>query len=132
MTAHSTLAATLIANFRTICFPWSEDCSMPAAPSHADWWKTAKARRAERLAVDAHRQRIRRRLVEHGHRCLDYLESDLAGWRMHTFVADDDALSCLADISEGPCGPGDPVDFDPEEFVMQRISGLDWMDTDSE
>jgi hypothetical protein len=134
MTAHSTLAATLIANFRTIRFPWSDACSMPPAPSHSDWWRTAKARRAHRLAVDVYRRELRQRLAKNGsHLLLDLLEADPdGGWRLHIFVADDLALSILADISERTCGPGDPVDFDPEEFVMQRIGGLGWMDSDSE
>ena len=32
----------------------------------------------------------------------------------HFFLADDHALSILTDVSEDQCGPGDPLDFDPE------------------
>jgi hypothetical protein len=124
MTDHSDLAATLRANFRTIHFPRTEDSSRPPDDPHSDWWEAAKARRAERLAIAAFRQRLCQELVAHGHRrFLDNLEPDPeGGWRFHIFVADDHALSILADISEGRFGPGDPVDFDPEEFVTDHLN----------
>ena len=34
-----------------------------------------------------------------------------------------DAIDCR------PCEPGDPVDFDPEEFVIERLRELDWFET---
>jgi hypothetical protein len=125
MTADPILAAALLANFRTIRFPSSENRSTQST-GHSDWWATAKARRADRLAIDAYRHQLRRQLAQSGHhRFLDHLEPDPAegGWRLHVFVADDHALSILADINA--CGVGDPVDFDPEEFVAQRLSGWD-------
>jgi hypothetical protein len=126
MTVHSTLAANLLANFRTIRFPASDYRSTPPS-TVPDWFAKAKARCSHRRAVDAYRQRLRRELVAHGHRLfLDHLEPDPeGGWRLHIFVADDNALSTLADISEGRFGPGDPVDFDPEEFVTDHLSGLE-------
>ncbi len=127
MTAHSTLADTLIANFRTIRFPASDDHSTPPSTTHPDWWATAKARCADRLAVDTYRKRLHLELVAHGHRLfLDHLEPDPdGGWRLHIFVADDHALSIVANFSEGRFGPGDPVDFDPEEFVTDHLNSME-------
>jgi hypothetical protein len=130
MTDRSALAATLLANFRTIRFATPGDRSARSSRSHSDWWAKAKARRADRLAVDAYRDQIRRRLTEQGHRrFLDYLEPDPDGWRVHIFVADEPAMSTLADISEGRCGPGDPVNFDPEQFVSEHIGCMEGSDT---
>jgi hypothetical protein len=131
-TGTMTLAATLLANFRTIHFPRSEDRLMPFPTTTPDWWTKAKARFADRRAVDAYRQRLRRELVAHGHRLvLDHLESNPeGGWRLHIFVADENALSLLADISEGQCGAGDPLDFDPEEFVADHLNRLERLGSD--
>ena len=89
MTDLPTLAATLLANFRTIHFPRSEDRSTPSASSRPDWFTTAKARRAERLAVEAYRRQLRQRLHDGHHRFLDHLEPDprvdggsTSSWRM--------------------------------------------------
>ena len=86
----------------------------------------AKARRAESRAAYACRDRLRRNLVQHGyHRFLDHLESDPAGGRrLHFFVFDEAALPLLDELTEGLCGPGDPVSFDAEEFVLERIRHL--------
>ena len=133
MTDLPTLAATLLVNFRTICFPWSDACSMPPAPSHEEWWRAAKARRAEQLAVEAYRRQLRQRLHDGHHRFLDNLERDPeGGWRLHIFVADDAALSMLDGITDQECGPGDPVSFDPEEFVMERLGYLNQSASDFE
>ena len=72
-------------------------------------------------------------LVEHGHhRFLHHLEPDPAGgWRLHFFVADDAALTLLDELTEGACGPGDPVSFNPEEFVSERLRHLFEIDTHS-
>jgi hypothetical protein len=134
MTVLSTLAATLLANFRTIRLPASEDALAKSVPTRANWFQIAKARRAKRLAVDAYRDRIRRELVGHGHhRFFHHLEADPeGGWRLHFFVADEPALSILADISVGRCGPGDPLDFDPQEFVTDRLGCLKGMASEFE
>jgi hypothetical protein len=86
---------------------------------------------ANRRAADAYRDQIRSQLAEHGHcRFLDHLEPDPdGGWRLHIFVADEQALSPLADISGGRCGPGDPVNFDHEEFVSEHIVRMGGSDT---
>jgi hypothetical protein len=131
MTVHSTLAATLLANFRTIRFPAFDDRSTPPS-TVPDWFAKAKARCSDRRAVDAYRQRLRRELVAHGHRLfLDHLEPDPeGGWRLHIFVADDHALSIVANFSEGRFGPGDPVDFDPEEFVTDHFNRMERLGSD--
>jgi hypothetical protein len=118
----SALAATLLANFRTIRFPPTEEY-FPRSPAHWDWWQAAKARRADRRAVFDYRQRLRCELVEHGHRhFLDYVEPDPdGGWRLHLFVTDDAAMLLLDEITEGRCGAGDPARFDPKEFVLAQL-----------
>jgi len=133
-TGTMTLAATLLANFRTIHFPRSEDRSIPTSTTRPDWWAKAKARCADRLAVDTCRQRLRRELVAHDHRrFLDHIEFDPEGGRrLHIFVADDHALSIVAKIAGGQCGAGDPVDFDPEEFVADQLHRLEGFDSDFE
>jgi hypothetical protein len=121
MTDLASLAATLLANFRTVVIPGQKD-----DPNPSDWWGAAKVRRAEKRAVYAYRDHIRDELVRHDHyRFLQHLESDPeGGWRLHVFVADDLALARLYQITEGQCGTGDPVSFDPEEFAREQLS--DW------
>ena len=122
MTDIQALAAALLANFRTIHFQPSEEC-FPRAPSHWDWWESAKARRADRQAVYDYRQRLRNELTAHGHRqFLDHVElGPDGGWRLHLFVADDAAMLLLDRITEGRCGAGDPASFNPEEFVQEQL-----------
>jgi hypothetical protein len=118
MTDLASLASTLLANFRTIVMPGQED-----DPNPSDWWGAARARRAEKCAVYAYRDHIRGELVRDGHhRFLHHLEPDPeGGWRLHLFVTDDLALALLDQITEGQCGTGDPVSFDPEEFVRGQL-----------
>ena len=122
MTDLADLAATLLANFRTVRIAAQNDDPAPSG----DWWGAVKARRAEKLAVYAHRDHIRRELVRQGHhRFLHHLEPDEdGGWRLHLFFANDDAMSLLDEITEGRCGAGDPVTFDPEAFVREQLSRL--------
>jgi hypothetical protein len=123
MTDLADLAATLLANFRTVRIPSPEGLERPPP---ADWWATAKARRAEHRAAYDCRDQIRRGLVEHGYRrFLHHMESDPAGgWRLHIFLGDEAALTLLDKLTERECGPGDPVNFDPEEFVAGRLRDL--------
>jgi hypothetical protein len=118
MTDLASLAAALLANFRTVVIPGQRD-----NPDPSDWWGAVKARRAEKHAVYAYRDHIRDELVRHGHhRFLQHLEPDPEdGWRLHVFVADDLALALLDQITEGQSGTGDPVSFDPEEFVRAQL-----------
>jgi len=121
MTDLARFVATLLANFRTIRIPAQEEDPNPAG----DWWGAAKARRAEKLAVYAYRDHIRRELVRHGHdRFLHHLEPDQdGGWRLHFFFANDGAVSLLDEITDGRGGLGDPARLDPEEFVRERLCG---------
>ena len=116
-----TLARCLLANFRTIRLPAD---ALPARPNlqPSDWWAMAKARRAEKRMLYDLRDRLRRALIQHRHRFIDCREPDPeGGWRLHIFVLDENALALLDGIADRRCAPGDPVDFDPEEFVIERL-----------
>ena len=77
------------------------------------------------MAVEAYQRQLRQRLRDGHHRFLDHLERDPeGGWRLHIFVEDDSALSMLDGIADRECGPGDPVSFDPEQFVMEWLGAL--------
>jgi hypothetical protein len=118
MTELAGLAEALLANFRTVRIPASET----SAPTPEDFWAVVKARRTETRAAYAFRDRIRRELTDHGHRFLNRLEADPdGGRRLHIFVTDDCALRLLDEITDGACGPGDPVTLDREEFVSERL-----------
>jgi hypothetical protein len=123
-----THASHLLANFRTIRLPVE---ALPARPNlePTDWWAVAKARRAEKRVLYDLRDGIRRVLNQHHHRFIDCQEPDPdGGWRLHIFLLDEDALPLLDAIDDRPCEPGDPVDFDPEEFVIERLRELDWFE----
>jgi hypothetical protein len=121
-----TLANSLLANFRTVRLPAD---ALPIRPhiQPTDWWGMTKASRAEKRVLYELRDRLRRILVQHRHRFTDHLEPDPeGGWRIHFFVLDADALALLDGIHGRRCEPGDPVDFDPEEFVIERLREVDW------
>jgi hypothetical protein len=124
MTDLASLAAALLANFRTVVTPVQKDDPNPSG----DWWGAVKARRAEKRAVYAYWDHIRGELVRHGHhRFLHHLERDPEdGWRLHVFVADDLALALLDRITDRRCRVGEPVSFDPEGFVREQLS--DWVE----
>ncbi len=118
----SSLAAAFRTNFRTIHFPPSKE-PCPQSPGHLDWLQAAKAGRADHLAVQDYCRRLRRELIAYGHRrFLTHAEPDPdGGWRLHIFVADDDAMSLLDEITGGRCGLGDPASFDPEAFILTQL-----------
>ena len=119
-----TLASHLLANFRTIRLPAEAPNLEPA-----DWWAVAKARRAEKRVLYDLRDRLRRVLNQHRHRFIDYQEPDPeGGWRFHVFVLEEDALALLDDIDGVRCDPGDPVEFDPEAFVIERLRESEWFE----
>ena len=123
-----TLVRHLLANFRTIRLPAE---ALPARPNlqPSDWWAMAKARLAEKRVLYNLRDGIRRVLKQHRHGLIDHQEPDPdGGWRLHIFVLDEDALPLLDGIDGRRCDPGDPVDFDPEEFVIERLRELDWFE----
>jgi hypothetical protein len=43
------------------------------------------------------------------------------------FCLDPSAVVLLHYIPVGKCGPGDPVAFEPEEYVMHRLRRLEWL-----
>jgi hypothetical protein len=127
MTDIETLTKKLLANFRTFDVA-AEPLPTPPNPRPADWWWTmAKARVTQQGAVFAFRDGIRRVLYQHRHRFLDHLELDSDGCsRLHVFVLDEAALSLLDNIDGGNVGHGDPVNFDPEELIIERLRESDW------
>jgi hypothetical protein len=49
----------------------------------------------------------------------------------HThIVLDLNALALLNGIDGRRSEPGDPLDFDPKEFISDRLHGLDWSEPD--
>ena len=128
MSDPQTLVRHLLANFRTIRLPAEVPPVRPTLQP-SDWWAMAKARLAEKRVLYNLRDRLRRVLIEHRHRFIDCWEPDPeGGWRLHIFVLDDDALPLLDGIDGRRCEPGDPVDFDPEEFVIERLRELEWFE----
>jgi hypothetical protein len=119
------LAATLLANFRTVRIPAPDDLQR----SPDDWWGSVRARRAEKRAAHACRDRLRRTLTDHGHPFLDRLEADPdGGWRLHIFVADESAVAFLDEFTHGASGPGDPMTLNPEEFMSDQLGRLQCAD----
>ena len=110
MTDLALLATKLLTNFRTIRIPAKNEEPSPSG----DWWGAVKARRAEKREVYAYRD-------------LHHLEPEQdGGWRLHFLFADDSATSLLDEITEGRSRAGDPANFDPEEFVRERLG--DWVE----
>ena len=124
MTDLATLADTLLANFRTVRIPAPE----PIETRPGDFLSFVRARLAERRMVDGVRDTIRRKLAKRRHRYRHHLEDDPeGGYRLHFFLANNQALPFLDEIASGPCGPGDPVMFDPEEFLRDRLPDCRWV-----
>ena len=123
MTDLASLATDFLANFRTVRIRPPERVEVPPG----DWWAMIKARRSAHRAAHAYRDRLCQGLAEHGyHRVLDRMEPDPAGgWRLHIFAADEAALTLLDELTEGACGRGDPVSFNPEKkSSCQRVCGI--------
>ena len=96
-----------------------------------DWWAMAKARRAEKRVLYEFRDRLRRVLIQHRHRFIDCQEPDPeGGWRLHIFVLDEDALPLLDGIDGRRCEVRRSGDFDPEQFVIERLRELEWSSHD--
>ena len=127
MTDIETIANSLLANFCTIRLPadW-----LPTQPNlePTDWWATTKALRAEKRVVYDLRDRLRRVLIQNRGRFFDRLEPDPeGGWRIHVSSAMR-MLALLDSIVGKRCEPGDPVDFDHEEFIIERLRELEWFE----
>ena len=124
MTDLVALADKLLANFYTVRIPAPE----PIETMLGDFFAPAKVRVAARREVEAVRDNIRLGLAERGHRILHHLEEDPdGGYRLHIFLSDDEVQSVLNETTKCNCGPGDPVDFDPEEFVRERLPECWWV-----
>jgi hypothetical protein len=128
MTDLTTLASALLANFITVRFPRFE----PPQPEWVDLRSTRAIQRlvgglrTDWLIIQCHLLRIRCELAEHGFmRFLDRIEADARrGWRIHLFCLDKAAARIIAEISGESCGPGSPVRFDPQKFVLRRLGNL--------
>ena len=126
MTDIETLTRKLLANYRTFHLP-AEPLPTPPNPPPVDWWWAAKARRAEKRTLYDTRDRIRRILNRRRQPFVDGHEPDPeGGWRLHIFVLDEAALALLVGIDGAHADRGDPVDFDPEAFIIERLRELDW------
>jgi hypothetical protein len=130
MTDLAPIAATLLANFVTVRIPrcerlwtWSE----PDPSSRLRARLLANALAGETLIGGCHRQWVRGHLLEHGHRAFfdRMVGGGPDGWRLHFFCLDPSAIQLLHDIPVGQCGPGDPVSFDAEKFVMHYLHRLE-------
>jgi hypothetical protein len=141
-----TLAATLLANCMTVRIPrcerlWTWPVADPPPKLHAKLFANAVA--GESLIIRCHRQYLRGHLLDQGYRAFfDRLEGGgPEGWRLHFFCLEPSALSVLRDAGVGECGPGDPMTFDPQEFVLCRLRQMErrgqlgrpdkWWDCDS-
>jgi hypothetical protein len=130
MTDLSPIAAVLLANFVTVRIPrcerlWTWPISGQSPKLRATLLETALA--GETLIGGCHRQCIRWHLLEGGHRAFfDRIEGGgREGWRLYFFCLDPSAVLLLHDIPVGKCGPGEPVAFNVEKFVLHHLRRLE-------
>ena len=123
MTHLPTLAATLLTNFVTIRLRrcdrlWTWPMSVPLPDVYC---------KVVEITLGCNRQYLRQRLLDDGYRAFfDRLEGDGPdGWRLHFFCLDPSAIAILRYDDLGECGPGEPVTFDPENFVVRRLRQLE-------
>jgi hypothetical protein len=130
MTDLASIATTLLANFATVRIPrcerlwaWPEPDPSPRLRLRL----VANALAGETLIGSCYRQCVRCHLLEAGHRAFfDRIEGGGPdGWRLHFFCLDPAAVALLSGIGLGQCGPGDPVSFDAENFVMHHLHRLE-------
>ena len=86
-------------------------------PAPKDEWMAVQRRViGRRLAIEG-RDRLGRFLTEAGYHFLTHMEEDADGeWRVH-FFASKVAIAYLEQIAGWTCGPGDPIDFRPSDFL---------------
>jgi hypothetical protein len=114
---------TLLSNFRTVRIPATE----PVEIKPGSMFAAAHARLAARRAVQAVQDEIRRALNDRSFNHCHHLEEDReGGWRLHLFLVDDEAVQFLEEIEKGAIGPGDPVAFDPDQFLRERLPDCWW------
>jgi hypothetical protein len=122
MTDLATLAGTLLANFRAVRVP-APNIVRPK-PGRVGGGIGAASREAGSIRLPRSYPPVPDRA---GYRFLDCPEADPDDeWRLHIFIADHAGLSFLEEVTFGACSPGDPVDFDPEEFVRDRLRDCRW------
>jgi hypothetical protein len=123
MTDLADLHETLLANFRTVRISASD----PVEIKRDSMFAAVRACRAARRAVQVVQEEIRRALSERSFHHLQHLEQDREGrWRLHLFLVDDEALQFLDEITKGAIGPGDPITFDPDQFLRERLPDCWW------
>jgi hypothetical protein len=121
MTDRADLTETLLANFRTVRIP----APHLIRPKPVDVWAAAAKWRAEKQYADEYRDLLGRFLIGRGHCFLTYLEEDpYGGFRLH-FFAGRAALAYLGEMAGTDCGPGDPVNLDAVQLILQ---GYRWTD----
>jgi len=130
MTDLTTLAAALLSNFATIRLRRCERLwtwPVPDAPLQLYCKLLQIALQCQSLILRCNRLYLRQRLLDDGHRAFfDRLEGGGPdGWRLHFFCLDQSAIAMLHGAGLGECGPGDPVTFDPEKFVIRRLRQLE-------
>jgi hypothetical protein len=130
MTDPASIAATLMANFATVRIPscerlWTWPVDDPSPRLRARLLANALA--GETLIVGCYREHVRCHLLEAGYRAFfDRIEGGGPdGWRLHFFCYDPAIVLLLHDIPVAQCGPGDPVSFDAEKFVMHHLRRLE-------
>jgi len=127
----STLTAALMTNFVTVRFRRiGPEWDWPRPLSDSEFRRMEQGMRTERQICHYRRAGLRTALGLAGyHRFFDYIEGDIIGdWRLHVFSADTDAVALVAENTDGIVGPGAPIDFDPPEFVGQRLQCLEKYD----
>jgi hypothetical protein len=105
---------TGFSDFRTVRVP---GLSSPLPEPTDEWVAVQRRLVGRRIAVEG-RDLLGRFLTEAGYRFQTYSEEDVDGeWRLH-FFASKAALAYLEQITGPTCGPGDPIDFDPSDFLV--------------
>ena len=146
MTDLERIAAILLANFVTVrvarcerLWRWQEADPSPRLRARL----LVNALAGENLIASCHRQCVLGHLLEHGHRAFfDRIAGGVPdGWRLHFFCYDPATILLLYDTPVGKCGPGDPVSFDAERFVVHHLHRLErqgklgtpdkWWDSDN-
>jgi hypothetical protein len=120
-TKSSARTSTGFANFCTVRSP---GLSAPLPVPQDEWVAVQRRLVGRRIAVES-RDRLGRFLTEAGYRFQTLMEEDVDGqWRLH-FFASRAALAYLEQITGPTCGPGDPIDFDPSDFLAGRTRPRD-------
>jgi hypothetical protein len=128
MIANLLLAPDMPAACITIRFPPSPRLARSAIEPSA--WSPIPVwlRRAERRAVHAYWELLRRLAARRGKPVvLDRIEQCAtgAGWQIHFICADPATVTLLHDIATEESGPGDLLDFEAAENIRQWLRRLE-------